>query len=276
MRQPGFLRVLQDDLEKTPLEILNKVNEEGGLEICDFLDCIVKPVDYTVVQSDPLQENIFNSCNFTQAHTDAGKSLLREGKIAFCHAGELPPGYDKSNSWSFAEDSRHYYTFSLHPDNRLILEDSSPVLRPCGSGDILERFLRSDFYRSFLERGGKHVVFLTRPNATVTPDAIGLHDESNVPLTALVKKSDSREDAVLVETGGFNQLVGRFRLSEETSDVLHSHTGVTLMKATTDFSSFKWQWHRRKLILHGRLEVVYQRYIEDITAHFKTQFVESK
>lgn len=275
MRQPGFLSLLQGELERLPIEILNTVNEEGGLEICDFLEQLVKPVDYSVVPSQLLQENLCHVSQSSQDHFETGKRLLEDGKVAFCFSGKIPEDFMYiKDSWSYEDESNPYYTFSLQPDNRLSSLDGKPLLRPCGSGDVVERFLRSVFYANFLLKGGRHVVFLTADSSVPVPEVIGLHDKGEFPITATVRNTTSSDNAVLLEYKGFNQLIRRFRLTEEVTEDVLTHTGSLLLNAGTDFSAFKWQWHRRKLNFQGSLEVVYQRYLEDITAHFKTQYIE--
>ena len=45
---PGFLSILQSQLESLPFETLERVNRSGGIEVRDIFDFLLRPKDYTV------------------------------------------------------------------------------------------------------------------------------------------------------------------------------------------------------------------------------------
>lgn len=198
MRTPGFLSVLQDQLEGLPIDILESVNRPGGLEIRDLIDFVLKPKDYTV--DCPYQVSNEEVIKNSKISTDAfwlGRNSLIDGTTAHCIIAddvsfEMMPSSETSllelqlmkiswvkNVWimvspgrvddatrivsSLGNDKRkifqQYESFCLTPDNRLhISEDGKPTLHSCGSGDLIPSLKHSGLLDEFISSGGKHVI----------------------------------------------------------------------------------------------------------------------
>ena len=197
MRTPGFLAILQDQLENLPLEILEAVNRPGGLEIRDLMDFVLRPKDYTVdapYEVDP--EHVLKNEKISIDAFWLGRDSLVEGTTAHCiiasgGAFEKMPRSDTTllelqlmktswvkNVWimvgpdrleeakkivdSLGNSSRKVFTqyesFSLTPDNRLHEEEGAPLLHSCGEGDLIPALKHSGILESFIASGGRHVI----------------------------------------------------------------------------------------------------------------------
>ena len=81
---------------------------------------------------------------------------------------------------------------------------------------------------------------------------------------------------MLCKHNGINQIVEEFRFTAETdpSQFQFMNTNTMIVKADLDFNMIDWHWHRVKKNLDGSLVVQYERLLQQLTEHFKTQFVE--
>ena len=197
MRTPGFLSVLQNQLEGLQLDVLENVNRPGGLEIRDLIDFVLKPKDHTV--DCPYQVSDVDIVKNSKISTDAfwfGRTSLIDGTTAHCiiadkDSFEKMPSSETTllelqlmkTSWvkhvwimvrpsrvgdaqrivnSLGNDQRKVFTqyesFSLTPDNRLHEEEGAPLLHSCGEGDLIPALKHSGILESFLASGGRHVI----------------------------------------------------------------------------------------------------------------------
>ena len=90
VKSPGFLPILQSQLESLPLEVLESVNRTGGLEVRDFMDFVLNPRDHAVVEPEDVSNEIvewWNTCREThdeESVNDLGMKALWEGRAAQC------------------------------------------------------------------------------------------------------------------------------------------------------------------------------------------------
>jgi len=203
MRTPGFLSVLQNQLEGLQLDVLENVNRPGGLEIRDLIDFVLKPKDHTV--DCPYQVSDVDVVKNSKISTDAfwlGRTSLIDGTTAHCiiadnDSFEKMPSSETTllelqlmkTSWvkhvwimvgpsraddaqrivnSLGNDQRKVFTqyesFSLTPDNRLHEEEGAPLLHSCGEGDLIPALKHSGILESFLASGGRHVIVCNGDN----------------------------------------------------------------------------------------------------------------
>lgn len=197
MRTPGFLIVLQDQLENLPLEVLEAVNRPGGLEIRDLMDFVLKPKDYTVdAPYEVPPEAVLKNEKISIDAFWLGRDSLVGGTTAHCiiaddESFEKMPRSDTTllelqlmktswvrNVWimvsparlgdaqrivnSLGNDQRKIFTqyesFSLTPDNRLHEEGGAPLLHACGEGDLIPALKHSGILDDFIASGGKHII----------------------------------------------------------------------------------------------------------------------
>ena len=85
MRIPGFLSILQTQLENLPLAILERVNKSGGLEVVDLINLVIRPKDYTVADPVEIDSNVVlkNETLSSDAFWIGRESLL-DGTTAHC------------------------------------------------------------------------------------------------------------------------------------------------------------------------------------------------
>lgn len=174
-----------------------------------------------------------------------------------------------------------YESFRLTPDNRLSVIDGSAELHPCGHGDLIPALQHSGILRAFLASGGKRVMVVNVDNVLAAPSdrIVGQHIEGKKPVTCEVTDRLPREGGgILCSHAGFDQIVEKFRMSPytETEDFKWVNTNTMVFDASLDFESIVWSWHRVKKNVDNRLVVQHERLLQELTAHFQTQYVSSK
>lgn len=220
---PGFLNVLQEQMERLPFELLEEVNKPGGLEIRDLLDFLTNPKDYTV--HEPYQTEETSIKKNSDISIDAfwiGKNSLLIGETAHCiiveessfacvpdsqvtllelqlmkvswvkHVWLLVSPHEKDRALKCAAAVgknvnviENYQTFCLTPDNRLHVNGVELQLISCGSGDLLESLKHCDFFNSFKKEGGKYIVACGGDNVLgcAHPVILGQHILEKKPVT---------------------------------------------------------------------------------------------
>ena len=190
---------------------------------------------------------------------------------------------DHLNSLQLMNDSiriiEQYESVRLTPDNQLFLDGNEPSLYPCGHGDAIPALVSANLVKEFTQSGGKHIYIVNVDNVVAGLDKsiLGLHHNSNLPVTCeVVKKNEGDAGGFLCKHSGINQIVESFRMSSETdvTKFQHINTNTMIVKADLDFSTINWSWHRVKKQLDGKLVIQYERLLQQLTEHFKTQFVE--
>jgi hypothetical protein len=223
---PGFLNVLQGQLEALPLDVLEDVNRPGGLEISELLDLLTNPKDYTVhlpyqVEPSSIKKN-------SDISIDAfwrGKDSLSTGETAHVivvddGAFDTIPGSQVTllesqimkiswikRVWLLVDPVMrekalqaaasvgktvdvidNYRSFCLAPDNQLHMIGETPLLQSCGTGDLIESLSRCDFYSTFKQEGGKYIIVCAGNNVLGCghPVIVGQHIIDNKPVTAEV------------------------------------------------------------------------------------------
>jgi hypothetical protein len=317
---PGFLNVIQGQLEELPLEILESINKLGGLEVRDLLDFLVNPKDYTVDQPYQVDPNVVvKNTNLSINSFWIGKDSLISGETAHCIIanedafGSIPSDASVTllesqlmkvswvkHVWILTPPDKvddvkrlatgvgktvkiieNYQSFSLTPDNRLHIENGTPLTHACGSGDLLNALRYSNILNSFISEGGKYIIACMGNNILGggRPVLVGQHIISQKPVTAEVtlRKSDDKQ-SILCEHAGFNQLIEKSRFSTQTNieEFFLMSTGTYVFDATLEFSDIKWKWHRIKKIQNSHIVVQYIRTLCDLTASFQTQFIETQ
>lgn len=172
-----------------------------------------------------------------------------------------------------------YESLRLTPDNQLLMVDQNPSLYPCGHGDVIPALQHSQEYHKFISSGGKHVVIVNVDNisADVDHSILGLHHFKNSPVTCeVVRKHKEDKGGVLCSYNGIEQIVEEFRMTPETNlnNFHFMNTNTIIFRSDLDFNTIVWNWYRVKKILNGQLVVQYERLLQQITSHFKTQYVE--
>lgn len=84
MRQtPGFLTVLQEQLEALPLTDLERVNRPGGIEIRDLMDFLVRPKDHTVFLPEDCEPDVMLDDVDPEVES-IGRKAIEDGEVGFC------------------------------------------------------------------------------------------------------------------------------------------------------------------------------------------------
>lgn len=172
-----------------------------------------------------------------------------------------------------------FESFRLTPNNQLFLLNNEVSLYPCGHGDVIPALVQSEVLQKFNENGGKHVYVVNVDNisANIDPDILGLHHANNTPVTCeVVARNSSDSGGFLCNHMGIPQIVEGFRMSYDTDQAKFTHinTNTMIFQSNLDFNSIIWSWHRVKKNYNGNLVIQYERLLQQLTCHFKTQFVE--
>lgn len=252
MRIPGFLSILQAQLENLPLDFLERVNRPGGLEISSLIDLVIRPRDYTV--ADPAEVDSKAVLKNEALSGDAfwiGRESLLDGTTAHCIIANDDSFKKLSNTtllelqlmktswvkhvWIMVSPSRfedakkiveslgnnrkifqQHESFCLTPDNRLHIENEKAFLHECGPGDLIPVLNHNKTLEHFMNEGGKHVMVCDGDNilGSAHPVIVGQHllSKSNVTCEVTSRKIDD-SCAILCKHAGFDQIVEQFRLS---------------------------------------------------------------
>ena len=171
-----------------------------------------------------------------------------------------------------------YESFRLTLDNNLHLPNGVADLHPCGHGDVIPALKNSGLLGDFLSSGGKRIIIVNVDNLLAAPDPaiVGQHIMAGLPITCEVTaKLKTDTGGVLCRHLGVNQIVEQFRLSSETDPTQFKwfSTNSMVVDADLDFESVRWSWHRVKKNVSGHLLVQYERLLQELTSHFRTQFI---
>jgi hypothetical protein len=215
MRTPGFLGILQSQLEGLPLETLERVNSPGGLELRDILEFLINPKDHTVhLPYEVTDDNIFSPLD-DQVSCDHGDELLTTGKVAVCFIANddclrnisrlgitalesylsrvslakriwlIVPPISKLHFENALVNSQirdkvkivpQFESLCLTPDNRLHVDGQNVVFHPCGSGDSIPSLKREGLLEEFLSDGGEHILFVDADNFLGIPTPSLIYD----------------------------------------------------------------------------------------------------
>lgn len=235
---PGFLLVLQAQLESLSEKSLGRLNAPGGLEISDIFDLVLRPVDHTV--DCPYAVNLALLVRNEDISVEAfwlGKNSLVSGETAHCilvdevsftrqsstHPTLLELQLMKvswvKNVWIFVEPSllamtknavenvgsrAHIFEqlemVSLTPNNEVQFSGDDPVFHGCGTGDLISVVTSSDVFKDFLANGGKYINVCTANNylGSAHPVIVGQHIISKKPLTCEVTAKKSTDKSPLL------------------------------------------------------------------------------
>lgn len=313
-RVPGFLSQLQESLESLPLDLIERINRPGGLEISDLIDHLLKPRDNSIYEpSDVVSDRI---CKLSSVSND--EDPFKDGRVAYCilagavdedqqpvalkkfvtsqftpiqsglsRSMDLPEVWVMTNPLHHERVESHvaefknvkcfkqYETVRLTPDNQLF----NSQLSPCGSGDLIPALIDSGMLQRFIQSGGRHVQVVDVTNLASRPrrDLVDAHVSSGRPITVEVmnKRFDDRGHT-LCDHQGFDIACEDSRIDGPTraNQFSWTCTGTMVIDANLDWSRVEWDWVRSKRISRGSLVVQYERSIYDITRFFKTNFVE--
>lgn len=273
---PGYMTTLQGQLESLDAYAFDRLNRRGGFELSDLIDCVAYPKSHDVWSPEPLEPtDVMELGEASQTMADMGRRLLDEGTVAVVGLSDsvLSPRWRLSTA-AGPGLLRGYESLRLRPDNSLFLEDDGPSFHSCGSGDVIPALIESGELGRFLSEGGRHIVIAAGP---VPPRLIGCHVATGAPVTCGVLSRILGHGSVACMHAGFNQLVAPHRFMTELSDDIQwMWDGVLVVDALLDFRTVQWKWHRRKKVLGSRLVIEYERYVDDLTVAFRTQFVRSE
>ncbi|NBW09568.1 MAG: hypothetical protein EBR82_16240 [Caulobacteraceae bacterium] len=310
MLSRGVVSNLQSMLELLPIDLLERVNREGGLQIADLLDLISAPKDYTVYDPTPI-------CDVDVVNSDMaalGDESLRTGETAVCifapeESLQRIPGPELSllslkllqcstatcvwvvtTPSVYDEVQSHlkgligvsprvvpqYETFLLEVNSRLKLNDNAPSMVSCGTGDVIPALTHSGLLDSF---GGRHIAIVNAMNALGAPVSamVGEHITGKKPVTwEVAPREMADETPVLCEHDGIVQLVEVNRLSGVHKNAFKfTDTGCCVIRSDLQWSSVQWRWDRVRRNRDHSFSVAYQRSITDLCATFQTRFLAS-
>lgn len=310
MRSPGFLLALQKQLERLDYSVLEQMNRPGGLDVRDLIDYLLKPVDYSVIDSCCPELSTYK--NNTMSQIDAfwvGKDSLTSGQTAFVLIATpesfiVPRGFVCSiletnlmkTSWVkktyVLVDPRDrpevekmisrlgrdniflidgYLTFLLTPDNCLHECDEDYYLVSCGAGDVINSVVESNL----IEPDVKYI-FVSDANNLLgcsKPALIGQHIGGKKSVTCEITSRSDKNKTFFCEHAGFNQLIESYRFLNQSDDFIYTGTETFVFNSEILKDSIMWKWHRRKVNAGGKLVVRFERTLCDLTANYQAQFI---
>lgn len=85
MRSPGFLNELQRQLESIPLDVLERVNRHGGLQVAEMLEEILRPTDHCVHVPYPVDDDsVVRYGDISEADARRGTDAFNRNEVAYC------------------------------------------------------------------------------------------------------------------------------------------------------------------------------------------------
>lgn len=175
----------------------------------------------------------------------------------------------------------HHEVMNLSSVNLLQTRGVDAELSSGGPGDVIPVLSEFGEITSFLNIGGRHICIVDCANllANIDDDIIGQHINSQHAITCQVTTLQGETNyGVICDHVGQHQVVESFKLDfgSDRPDFSLRSTGTFIVSAELDFSMIDWQWHRRKMTNDGTVTVVFQRYMDDLTRVFNTQFIETE
>lgn len=292
IRSPGFLSVLQQQLETLPLPVLEAVNRPGGLEVPDLISCLLTPSDHDVFCPPDVDSTVVKRISRHErtpwdTETVAAVVLVEDdvdpAKLQVSLAS-IPKGCP---SWVLVSPRHvddvhrgdvdvipHYESFRLNPGNTLRFVDGAADLHPCGSGDLVPAAIEAGVMSEFIRAGGRHIA-VVRAGVEFNPALIGHHVTSRTPVTVEVKPRHETDHSVdvLCECLGIPQIVSSFRLTGPPTTLSWTSSGSMVFDAALDFSSLPWRWHRIRRVIDGAIVVEHVRLLQQFTEAFVTSYV---
>ena len=166
----------------------------------------------------------------------------------------------------------------MTPDNLVFSKENSHYFVPCGHGDVVPALKESGVLPNFISSGGKYIYIVNVDNVLAELDhrILDNHIQANAPVTCEVVKATSADTGgFLCDVAGFRQVVEKFRIDKfDESCATYLSTNSMIVNANLDFDVINWSWHRVKKTFEGNLTVHYERLLQDLTANFKTNFLE--
>lgn len=298
----GFLPRLQEQVESLPLNVLDRINRPGGMNLLNLFDLIVNPKDYTAYLPDDPHKDSIAQINEDTSHL--GYESINDGRTALCLISDheievetlISSYFCPINSrhlpfrkiWTVAPNQKqciipnvtqiaHYESIRLTPDN-LLPEDGTRLFHTCGSGDLIPALKFSGVLDEFLNEGGKYVVAIDLDSGFkgFDPRIIDHHICNDSHITcAVTERIQGDAGALLCHTMGFDQLVEQFNFTSyiECAHLSWISAGMMVFNADIEIDTSSLPWHRRKKIADKKLVIQYERSMSDLTSMFKTQFV---
>jgi hypothetical protein len=174
----------------------------------------------------------------------------------------------------------HHEVMNLSSVNLLQTRGVDAELSSGGPGDVIPILSEFGEITSFLNVGGRHICIVDCANllANIDDAILGQHVNSRHAVTCQVTTLQGETNcSVICDHMGQRQVVESFKLDFGSGSPNFSlrSTGTFIVSAELDFSMIDWQWHRRKVMREGAVTVIFQRYMDDLTRVFKTQFIET-
>lgn len=176
-------------------------------------------------------------------------------------------------------DQRESYLFD--PMKRILFEEPGvPVVGPLGTGDVPKALMDDGCFSEFVDNGGRYIVFMNANNLMAAPDiaVIGHHIERGADITAEVVK---REAGMI---GGTVVWAGNTLTVTEDSEwdsppfgdegYLSTNSFIMNVEAIAQSSRVPWSFNRQRRSVDGRIVDCFESYISQLTAHFKTDYIE--
>lgn len=169
-------------------------------------------------------------------------------------------------------------TYQMTPDNRIVFSaDGSPCLHACGTGDLFSCLRRDDAFQRFVGSGGKYVALVDINNvfAALEPAIVGHHIESGKKVTCeVVKRKPSEEGSVLVESvEGIRGVDMKRIFATEKDDYSWLCTNSYIFDVDVDMDKISADWCRIQDRRHDRIAIRYQKFFDEITAAYDTNYI---
>ena len=168
-------------------------------------------------------------------------------------------------------------TYKITPDNKLLFDGSLPCTSGGGSGGLLTSLSMCPQYEQFKARGGKHVfaVNVTNAFAFLDPIVIGHHIKSGKKVTCEVTRRKPNEvGSVLAESTTGVRAVDIRRIDVDNADEYSwLCTDSYVFDTSVELCNVHSDWCRIQTDRNGSVEVHYQKFFDDITASYETNFL---
>lgn len=158
-------------------------------------------------------------------------------------------------------------------------QSGDPSLHAPGHGDFVDCLRRSELLDRFVNAGGKYLLATNLDNlgGGLDPVLIGMHLESECAVTCeVVDKDDGDRGGIPVRLDGKPVVLEEFRLPESFDP-----SSVSVFSVNTfGFDAQKlasldaeWTYFEVKKKVEDRTAIQYERLINEVTFHLKTQYV---
>jgi hypothetical protein len=290
MRNPSFLKKLQEQLEMLSLETVERVNKGSGLCVSDIFDLTLNPRDHSVDFYCPVEPSSLEGLVLEDSLKNLG-IVLYVNNSEVLERSDVKEFFNSSFPiWLSCPSSIFEYATRIFPAENVIVQNEFIALTPdnyltstddsclytCGPGDAIACLTENEQFKVFSRdpNNDVYLIDLETSRCFIDKSLIAAHRKGLNVTIPVMPSTPNDKSAVLCSVNGCPQLLERFLFMSPPEDFDYTHAGHLIFRANLKLDMIRWTWHRRKLAVNGVAQVHHKRYLYDITEAYDSKFVQ--